>query len=349
MRLLVIKTSSMGDVLHTLPAITDAAEHRADLEIDWLVEESYAAIPAWHPAINRVIPVALRRWRKNWKSGLTGELTHFLQCLRQQRYDRIIDAQGLMKSAILGLSAKGPVVGMDCQSAREPLASLTYQNSFAVPKQLNAVGRLRLLFSTALAYPLVDSPADYGIDLSKLSAIAINPHLQPGIVLLQGTTWPSKLWPLSSWKELASRLTAAGYPVYCVWGSAAEQQAAIAITESVHGTTLLPALSLGQLAQVLAQNIAAVAVDTGPGHLAAAVGTPCVSLYLATDPKRTGTVGPNQQHLKASYPCAPCLQRQCHQLTATIQQPPCNATLPPATVHQNLQRLIRQQPPTAVS
>ncbi|HED12475.1 MAG TPA: lipopolysaccharide heptosyltransferase I [Gammaproteobacteria bacterium] len=354
MRLLIIKTSSLGDVLHTLPAITDAATSGKKLEIDWLVEENYSEIPGWHPAVDRVIPVALRRWRNAWKdgawkSGFTGDLRKFFGQLRQQRYDQIIDAQGLMKSALLGLAAKGRVSGLDRQSAREPLASLIYNNKIAVSWQYNAVRRLRCLFSQSLGYDLPQADARYGIDPLRLAVLPPGVYSKPGIVLLHGTTWPSKQWPVSSWKTLASLLSAAGYPVYCAWGSPAERQVAMAIVENTPDATILPALSLGQLAQVLVQNTAAVAVDTGPGHLAAAVGTPCISLYLATDPQRTGTVGPGQRHLAVSYPCAPCLHRQCQQIISKSQYPPCGAALAPATVFAALQQLIRQQLPTAVS
>ncbi len=349
MHLLVIKTSSLGDVLHTLPAISDAAKTRNDLKIDWLVEENYADVPSWHPAVNRIIPVAMRRWRNLFSSSIPGEMVGFIQQLRQQTYDHIIDAQGLMKSALLGLAAKGPVSGLDRQSVREPAASATYRSKYTVSRQQAAVQRIRHLFSQALGYTLPDTAADYGIDHTRLPRLPSDSPQKPGVVLLHGTTWPSKLWPVPCWHELAKLLTAAGYPVYCVWGNPAERQISTTITQNIPNTSLMPALSLGQLARVLTTSTAAVAVDTGPGHLAAAAGTPCVSLYLSTDPQRTGTVGPGQRHLTASYACAPCLRRQCDKRSSLEGPQPCCASLSPATVFAELQQLIRLQPPTALS
>jgi len=348
MRLLVIKTSSLGDVLHTLPAVTDAAACIRNLEIDWLVEENYAVIPNWHPAVNRVIPVALRRWRRGWNRQLPGELKSLFGQLRLQRYDRIIDAQGLLKSALLGVTAKGPVYGLDRHSIREPVANLFYRKKFSVSWHSTAVQRLRLLFSQALDYPLPDGIADYGFEHTAFPALPAGLDNSPGIVLLHGTTWPTKRWPLPHWQTLAGLLTEAGYPVFCAWGNAAEHQVSLAIRANNPGITVLESLSLGQLARVLAQSTAVVAVDTGPGHLAAAVGTPCVSLYLATDPQRTGTVGHAQQHLVADYPCAPCLHRQCRQVVVSGPHPPCGENLSPTSVFERLQRLIRQQSQTAV-
>src|SRR5215813_8519690 len=125
MRALLIKTSSLGDVVHTLPAITDASRAIPHFQIDWLVEEAYAEIPSWHPAVNRVLPVAIRRWRKNLLK-VRHEVTwqRLRSALADQAYDLILDAQGLLKSAWLGCMADGPRAGLDWVSVREPPASL---------------------------------------------------------------------------------------------------------------------------------------------------------------------------------------------------------------------------------
>mgnify|MGYP003604329080 FL=1 len=165
MRVLLIKTSSLGDVIHTLPALTDAARAIPGIQFDWVVEEGFAEIPTWHPAVAQVIPVALRRWRKNllqtWKSG---EWAAFKQRLREGRYDLVIDAQGLLHSALLTRYVDAPVAGLDRASAREPLASRCYDRPCAVAWGQHAVERVRQLFAQALGYSLPQSVGDYGLD-----------------------------------------------------------------------------------------------------------------------------------------------------------------------------------------
>ena len=128
MRVLLIKTSSLGDVIHALPALTDAARAIPGIKFDWVVEEGFAEIPTWHPAVGKVIPVAIRRWRKNlWQTIKSGEWRRFKQSVRSTKYDLVIDAQGLFKSALPAMLAHGPRAGLDRASAREPLSALLYQ------------------------------------------------------------------------------------------------------------------------------------------------------------------------------------------------------------------------------
>ena len=165
MKLLLIKTSSLGDVLHALPALTEAREHIPTLACDWVVEEAYADIPAWHPAVGSVLPVAIRRWRRApfaaWRSGEAGQ---FLSRLRAQRYDCVLDAQGLLKTAPVTLLARGPRVGFDRRSAREGLASFCYDRTVPVDRREHAVERLRTLFAAALGYAEASGiPFGFGI------------------------------------------------------------------------------------------------------------------------------------------------------------------------------------------
>lgn len=165
MRVLIVKTSSMGDVLHTLPALTDAQQAIPDIQFDWVVEEGFAQIPSWHAAVNRVIPVAIRRWRKAWFSAaVKAERKAFREAVQAERYDAVIDAQGLVKSAALVTRlAHGVKHGMDWQSAREPLASLFYNRRHHIARQQHAVERTRELFAKSLGYQKPDAQGDYAI------------------------------------------------------------------------------------------------------------------------------------------------------------------------------------------
>ena len=308
MRVLIIKTSSLGDVIHTLPAITDAAQAIPGIRFDWVVEEGFAEIPRWHPAIDQVIPVAIRRWRKNlWQTLKSGEWKAFKQCLRAREYDLVIDAQGLVKSAWLTRYVKAPVAGLDRYSARERWASRFYDRRLSVALGQHAVERVRQLFALALAYDLPEGLGRYGLDLDRLQL----PPAAPYVVFLHGTTWATKHWPEAYWRELAERLGRRGLQVRLPWGNPAEKARAERIAQGLKNCEVLPRLNLAGVARVLAAAKACVAVDTGLGHLAAALDVPTLSLFGPTNPGLTGAYGRSQVHQASDWPCAPCLQKKC--------------------------------------
>lgn len=305
MRVLLVKTSSMGDVIHTLPALTDAQRAIPGIRFDWVVEEGFADIPAWHPAVERILPVAIRRWRKTlWQTWRSGEYRRFKASLREQSYDLILDAQGLTKSAWLTRGLAAPVHGLDKQSAREGFAQRFYDQTHSVSWELHAVERLRTLFASALGYEKPTTTGDYGLDRNALAAKLDNPPTQPWLMFLHGTTWPSKHWPEANWRALAEHYSAAGWQVRLPWGNAEEQARAQRIADGLTGVEVLPKLRISEVASWLAGAHACVAVDTGLGHLAAAMDTPCVSLYGPTLPGKIGAYGAAQVHLCASGPNA---------------------------------------------
>ncbi|MDY0250631.1 MAG: lipopolysaccharide heptosyltransferase I [Pseudomonas sp.] len=300
MRVLLIKTSSLGDVIHTLPALTDALRAVPSIRFDWVVEESFAEIPRWHPAVDQVIPVAIRRWRKSplqtWRSG---EWHDFKKRIHQQKYDLVIDAQGLLKSAWLTRGFKAAVAGFNRKSAREPMASFFYDRPIFVAREQHAVERVRQLFAQALHYSLPKQMGQYSLHRERL---VIAEQHAPYVLFLHGTTWPSKHWPQAAWRMLAEQLSAQGVAVRIPWGNAEEERRAHAIAESLPLVEVLPRLNLTGVAGQIAGAQACVAVDTGLGHLAAALDVPCVSLYGPTLPGRVGTYGQGQVHLCATGP-----------------------------------------------
>lgn len=348
MRVLIVKTSSLGDVIHTLPAVTDAARALPNIRFDWIVEEAFAEIPAWHPAVDRVLPVALRRWRKHpLAARRSGEWNRFREQLARQRYDVVIDAQGLLKSAWLTRYVRhAPIHGLDRNSAREPLASLFYRHRHRVAREQHAVARVRQLFAATLNYPLPAqqlNTIDYGLDRRRLPALE---NSAPYLVFLHGTTWPTKHWPQIYWQHLIELATADGWQVRLPWGSNAEHQRARQLAETTAATTVLPRLDLTGMAAQLAGATACVAVDTGLGHLAAAFDVPTISLFGPTDPKLTGAWGNAQRHLVTDFPCAPCLRKTCNyrpqpgEHFAADEQPPCFTRLTPEQVWQETRALI---------
>lgn len=341
MHALLVKTSSLGDVLHALPAVTDAVGAVPGLRFDWLVEEAFQEIPAWHDAVDQVIPVAVRRWRKHWVRSLVGpEWRAFRQRVRQRRYDAVIDAQGLLKSALLARFANGPRYGLDRKSAREPLASFSYDHALPVTWGEHAIGRVRRLFAQAFGYPCPDTAPDYGI---RAHFGAAGTDQDPAyVVFLHGTTWPSKHWPEPYWAQLCSLVTSAGVEVWLPWGSPAEQQRAHRIAGTDPRVRVLPRCSLQQLGAILSGARAHVAVDTGVGHLAAALQVPGISLYGSTDPARTGTLGDGQQHLAAEFSCSPCLERNCGYRGESPVVPACYTSQPPTRVWAMLEAILER-------
>lgn len=347
MRVLLIKTSSLGDVIHSLPALTDAMRAIPGIRFDWVVEEGFAEIPAWHPAVERVIPVALRRWRKRlWQTWRRGEWQQFKAAIGARDYDLVLDAQGLLKSALLTRYARGLVVGLDRASAREPLASRFYDRGCSVPWGVHAVERLRQLFAQALGYALPQGLGDYALDRQRLLAGRLD---APYLMFLHGTTWATKHWPERYWRELAEQLAGQGWAIRLPWGNAEEQARAERIAAGLAQVSVLPKLNLAGVACELAGARACVAVDTGLGHLAAALDVPTLSLYGPTNPGYTGAYGRGQRHLSSDFPCAPCLKKRCsyppssedrQRFDLACEQPLCFTRLNPARVAAELAALL---------
>jgi len=278
--ILFVKTSSLGDVVHNCPAVSDAARAAPDAAIDWIVEEPFAGIARMHRAVRRVIPVAMRRWRAAlWMPSVWSEMRAWRRALRAERYAAVLDTQSLLKSALIAALASGPRHGMDRASAREPLAARFYDVRHAVPRELHAVERNRRLSGASLGYS-VETPVDYG-----LRAPAAEKSGQ--VVLLTMTSRADKLWPEARWIELARALRA---PAVLPWGSGAERARAERIASAVGGS-VPERMSLEELARLFVNAQSVVGLDTGLTHLAAALGAPTVGIYCGSDPALTGIYG----------------------------------------------------------
>jgi len=290
MKVLIVKTSSMGDVIHTFPALEDAVRNRPDIDFDWCVEEPFAGIVALHPAIGVIHKVAVRRWRKTlFDGGTWREMAGLRKALRATRYDLVIDAQGLLKSALIAIQAGAPIAGFDRASAREPSATLFYQRKYAVPRDLHAIERTRRLFGLALGY----QP-----DLSTLHSGIVPPAGDlPGVegrtaFLLHGTSRDDKKWPVGDWIETARQLTDRQFTPVVTWSNEAEKKVAQAIAGAVPGTVTIPKSPLADVAAILGRSTLVIGADTGLTHLASAFGLPTVAIFLATEPGLTGPRGP---------------------------------------------------------
>lgn len=286
--MLIVKTSSMGDVVHALPALSDMLRERPGTVVDWLVEAPFAAIPALHPGVHRVLPLAWRKWRKRLWAGHTRAAIAALRAeLKCERYDLVLDLQGLLKSALWGLLANGPLAGYDRASAREPLAALFYRQRANVSRQLQAVERNRRLAAAHLGYAPPTSAPDFGIRAAAGSWRAA----AASAALIPCASRPEKLWPEAHWIAVGQRLVAAGLTPVLVWGNDTERARAERIAAGCGGQ-VPPFLSVVDTAAVLGQARQIVGLDTGFAHLGAALGRPTIGIYCDHEPGLAGITGP---------------------------------------------------------
>lgn len=279
--ILFVKTSSLGDVVHNCPAVSDVARALPGAAIDWVVEEPFAGIAAMHPAVRRVIPVAVRRWRSAlWRPAVWSEIGEWRRALRRERYDAVIDTQSLLKSALITACASGRRHGLDRASARELLAPMFYDVRHSVPRAMHAVERNRLLAAKALGFSLSEPPS-YGLRVPSAAKSSY-------AVLLTMTSRADKLWPDERWVELARGLR---MPAMLPWGSDAERSRAQRIAAEAGGTAIPRRLGIDELANLFAGAAAVVGLDTGLTHFAAALGVPTVGIYCGSDPALTGIYG----------------------------------------------------------
>ncbi|HLY77804.1 MAG TPA: lipopolysaccharide heptosyltransferase I [Caulobacteraceae bacterium] len=289
-RVLLIKSSSLGDVIHCLPAVSDLSRQIPDLSLDWVIEDSLADIARLHPAVNRVIPVRLRYWRRHLLVADTWrEFGVFRSRVGGARYDRVIDAQGLIRSAMLARLAKGLHCGYDARSVREPPASLFYDRKYTAGVTLHAVERMRRLVAQAMGYD-VPSELDYGVRTAGARPEWLTSKAY--LVGLHATARADKAWAEEYWIELVRRAASQGLGVVLPWGSEAERQRARRIAEVSPMAVVPPALGLSDVAALLAGAAGVVGVDTGLTHLASAVGAPVVAIYAASWSEFNGVMGP---------------------------------------------------------
>ena len=289
MRILIVKTSSMGDVVHALPAISDIAQAIPGVQVDWLVEKSFAAMPSQHRAVNRVITLQWRKWRKSLRTPDTkAAIKTWRAEMALHRYDLVIDMQGLLKSALFACFAQGPRAGYDRHSVREPLSSFFYKRHARVSRELHAVDRCRRLAAQVLGYTLPNTAPDFGL---KASAQAWTPAPGPYAVLIPCASRPEKLWSEQDWIAAALRLRQKGLGIAVMWGNPEEEQRAKRIAQACDGG-VPPFLTVAQAGDTLARAQLVVGLDTGLTHLAAAHGRPTLGIYCDHEPGLAGVIGP---------------------------------------------------------
>ncbi len=285
--ILFVKTSSLGDVVHHLPAVTDARAMRPDARLAWLVEEAFAPLARLHPGIDEVIPVAWRRWRRQLhRAGTWREMAAFVRGLRARRFDTVIDTQGLLRTALIARLAPAPRHGYDASSIREPVAALFYDRRHAVGRGLHAITRNRLLTALVLGYT-ADGPIDFGLDRAALAGAPAKPYA----VLLHATAQAQKEWPPERWIALGEVLRRRGLDLVLPWGTPAERHRSERIAAALPGALVPDKRPLDEVARLIAGARVVIGVDTGLLHIAAALGVPLVAIFLGSEPVLTGPKG----------------------------------------------------------
>ncbi len=341
-RILLIKLTSLGDLIHALPALSDAQSAYPDIVFDWLVDENFQEIATWHPAVQNVYTTNHRAWRKEFFNLDTLKtLKNLVGEVRKTKYDLIIDGQGNFKTALLSLFLRGPTAGFDRHSVREWVAHLAYQKRYAASKKSHAIERLRRLFASALGYPMPLTPHEFMIKRGMFR----KPNFslpEDYLVFVHNATWKTKLWPEEHWIELIKKAVADGFTILLPWGNIQEKERAerLAIDPRVH---VLPRLPLSEIGYILERSIACVAMDTGLSHLIAALNVPSVTLYGSTNAGLIGASGEGQAHLISTLACSPCEKKTCR---FSDTENPCLKEITPDRVYQELLRKTKLRMPS---
>jgi heptosyltransferase I len=285
--ILFIKTSSLGDVIHHMPAITEARRHLPDAHFAWVVEEAFAPLVRLHPAIDATLPVASRRWRSALLRGATWrEGRAFARALRARAYDEIIDTQGLLRSAVISRLARGRRHGYDAVSIREPLAARFYDVRHRVSRDLHAVARNRTLTGRVLGYA-PQGDVDFGLDRAKIAGAGDASHA----IMLHATARTEKQWPEEHWIALGRALAARGLQMLVSWGTESERERSVRIAAGIPGARVPNRRPIDEVAARIAGAQFVVGVDTGLLHLAAALRVPLVGIFVGSEPGLTGPMG----------------------------------------------------------
>ena len=321
MKVLIIKVSALGDIVHALPVLAHLHAVQPDISVDWLVESSFAPLLENHPLLRKVVQLDTRGWRRQGSMAAIRGSWMIGRRLRGETYDVVLDLQGNSKSGLFTwLSGASKRFGFDRSQAREWLNTLTTNCKVSIPPECHHVSS-RYLQIARYAFPgETDVPLCGPLPVQVEAEHAVSAMLEghsvtPGefIVAHYGTTWETKLWPLDHWAELTRALVLdQGHQLVLTWGNDVERHAAERMAEACQGRAVIwPRGTLQELVALLAAARLVIGADTGPVHIAAAVGTPTVSIFRVTDSQRNGPPGDGHIRIQAAMDCSPCLRKSC--------------------------------------
>jgi heptosyltransferase I len=304
--------SSLGDIIHTFPAVTDLRRALPDAALDWVVEEAYVPLAAMHPGVTRILPLALRRWRGQLGSARAWrEAAAFRRSLRERAYDAILDTQGLLKSAAVAALARGPTHGFGRGTAREPLAARTYDTTYEFAASDHKVERYRKVAAQALGY--TPGWLDYGIVTPPAPPAAPK---QDYCVLLHSTARAAKLWSDAGWIELGRHLAARGLACVLPWGDEAERARAGRLAAAIPRALVPSRLPLAEACGLIGHARLVVGVDTGLMHLAAALRVPVIGVFCDSEPLDAHPLGTGRIAFRGGVGAPPTVA----QVTAALEE-----------------------------
>lgn len=322
-KVLIVKTSSMGDIIHTFPAVYELKQNIKNIQIDWVVEQNFVDLVKINKNIDNIITVDTRKWRNNWFKNL-GNIVKFIKKLRSKKYDYVIDAQGLYKSLIITKLSKvcnKKKIGFDKNSIRGKYLSWLYNEKISVIKDQHAIYRIQELFGKVFSYkPLKQNTAEYGIEVNNFtySNQAKISTFSKTIMLIPNTTWNSKKWPVDNWIELGNSLLSNNYQIIINSGNDLEYCDAVYIKNNLNNkkhVSILKDKSITDKINIIKTCSIIVSVDTGLAHIAAALDKTTITIYGATSEKLTGVKGQYTHNLTPSsaiYSCTPCFKKSCN-------------------------------------
>jgi len=287
----------MGDLMHALPALTEASSHIENISFDWVVDTNFASVPSWHPLVNRIITTDHRNWKKHLFSKYSRKsLREVINQINESDYDVVVDMQNNLKSAFISYLCKHDVVGMDSKSAREYPAHLAYSKKINVDKKLHAIERQKKLLGDALGYNYKRKHIDYGTSFQNF----IKPNMKlPNkyFVLVQNASWVTKQWSIENWQQLIQYLEYKSIDILLPSGNLKELDRAKEICSVSEKAQAIDLMSLNEIAYIIKNADFCICSDTGLAHLSALTGTPSITLYGPTKTSLIGTTGINQNHL----------------------------------------------------
>ena len=325
MKILIIKTSSMGDVTHNLPAIYDIKKKIKNIKLDWIVEKDFEKVIKFTDNINNLITINTR----NKKISKIKHIKKTYNKINKKKYNLVIDSQGLIKSAIITiLSNKKKSIGLGWKSAKEPLSTIIYKKNITINNNNHAVTKIRLFFAKILKYKINIKNINFGINKQKIEKK--KNKIKKYIIFLYHTTWETKHWPKKHLIILKNIL----------------KKNKLKIKEIYHSKKILELnknkkkTNINKTIQHIYNSKCIITVDTGFGHIASAIGIPTISIYGPTSPQKSGMIGKNQINImtKNLY-CSPCFKKKCLiKKKNTIQ--PCFKEITPLKIWENLLTII---------
>ena len=287
----------MGDLMHALPALTEAGNHKEDISFDWVVDTNFASVPSWHPLVNKIITTDHRNWKRHlFSKDSRKSLREVINQINESDYDLVVDMQNNLKSAFISYICKHEVVGMDSKSAREYPAHLAYSKKINVDKKLHAIERQKKLLGDALGYLYERQYIDYGASFKNF----VEPDVSlPNkyIVLVQNASWVTKQWSIENWQQLIQYLEYKSIDILLPSGNLKELERAKEICSVSEKAQAIDLMSLNEIAYIIKNADFCICSDTGLAHLSALTGTPSITLYGPTRTALIGTTGINQNHL----------------------------------------------------